>query len=128
MREFIDLIEQSLRLPSTLYHGTSRNGWESIKDNDVMLAMDNLDFIAFTADYNTAYRFARQTARAFGEKGDGVVIQFDGYKLMDAFNLEPSLGDGAIYSDNEWRVYQGEIPHILSYMIDFDDNSNRGDI
>lgn len=128
MRNIINIIEQATMLPSKLYHGTSRNGWESINDNNIMLAMDDLDFVAFTSDYNTAYQFAKKTARSFGEKGDGVVLVFDGYKLMDDFNPEPSLGDGAYYSNSEWRIYQGEINHIKDYLIKAEDNSNRGDI
>lgn len=127
MRELIDIVE-SFGLPQRLYHGTSRSGWESIRESNNLLAHDELDFISFTEDYNTAFRFARDIARKFGEKGDGVLLVFDGVKLAEHYHLNKCLGQGAFYGHKEWRIPVGVINLVSNFIVEVEDNSARGDL
>lgn len=127
MRDLISLTE-GLGLPSKLYHGTSRSGWESIRESNTLIAHDPLDYISFTEDYNTAFRFARSISRKFGESGDGVLLVLDGIKLAEQFSIMPCLGDGALYGFKEWRIKDGVLPNLKDFLIEVEDNSHRGDL
>lgn len=128
MRTYLNLMEAAMRLPTRLYHGTSRAGWEGMKADNAILAMDDLNFVSFTEDYNTAFTFARTMARKFGEQGDGVLVILDGPELAQDYILEPCHGEGAYYGQKEWRVPVGVLKNVSRYVLEVEDNSQRGDL
>ncbi len=113
------------KLPKYLYHGTSDEAWDSIREADTMMAMDSEnrdEAICFTTSECVAEEFARHSAVAdMCEKG--VVIVFDATKLGALYSIiehhDPNMDDGWRFfaGEEEYRIEQAQITGIASCVV-----------